>query len=86
MAVLPGFPTVNFDFGAIETLAAELAARGVQRPLIITDKGLVEHGVAARLLAALPGNPDVAVYDGIPPNPTVAGIEGALELYREQGV
>jgi 4-hydroxybutyrate dehydrogenase len=85
MTVITGFPTVNFDFGAVDTLAGELAARGVQRPLIITDTGLVEHGVVAMVLAALPGNPDVAVYDGIPPNPTVAGIEGALAVYREQG-
>jgi 4-hydroxybutyrate dehydrogenase len=84
MAVLPGFPTVNFDFGAVRTLAGELAARDVRRPLIITDSGLVEHGVVEKLLAALPGNPDVAVYDGIPPNPTIGGIEGALAVYREQ--
>ena len=84
MTVLPGFPTVHFDFGAIGSLAGELAARGIRRPLIITDKGLVEHGVVDRLRAALPGNPDIAVYDGIPPNPTVAGIEGALATYRQQ--
>jgi len=85
MTVLPGFPTVHFDFGAVGALAGELAARGVRRPLIITDAGLVEHGVVDRVRAALPGNPDIAVYDGIPPNPTVAGIEGALEMYRARG-
>ncbi len=75
---------MHFDFGAIGELAGELAARGIKRPLIITDTGLVEHGVLDRVRAALPGNPDIAVYDGIPPNPTVAGIEGALEVYRAQ--
>lgn len=84
MAVLPGFPTVHFDFGAINALAGELAARGIARPLIITDMGLVEHGLVDAVRAALPGNPDIAVYDGIPPNPTIAGIEGALGVYREQ--
>jgi len=85
MTVLPGFPTVHFDFGAVGALAGELAARGVKRPLIITDTGLVACGAVDRIRAALPGNPDIAVYDGIPPNPTVAGIEGALETYRAQG-
>ncbi len=84
MAVLPGFPTVHFDFGAVGALAGELTARGVKRPLIITDTGLVEHGVVDRVRAALPGNSDIAVFDGIPPNPTVAGIESALATYREQ--
>jgi alcohol dehydrogenase class IV len=83
MALIPGFPAVLFDFGAINLLPEELKARGIQRPLIITDTGLVEHGVVDQVRAALPGNPDIAVYDGIPPNPTVAGIEGALLTYRE---
>ena len=85
MTVLPGFPTVHFDFGAVGVLKGELAARGIGRPLVITDSGLVEHGVVDRLRAALPGNPDLAVYDGIPPNPTVAGIEGARAAYGEHG-
>ncbi|MDA0651926.1 MAG: iron-containing alcohol dehydrogenase [Proteobacteria bacterium] len=84
MGVLPGFPTVHFDFGALGALAGELASRGIKRPLIITDTGLTKHGVVDMVRAALPGNPDIAVYDGIPPNPTVAGIEGALALYRNQ--
>ena len=84
MTILPAFPTVHFDFGAIGALAGELTARGIARPLIITDKGLVAHGVVDTLRAALPGKPDIAVYDGIPPNPTVAGIEGALIAYRAQ--
>ena len=82
MSVLPGFPTVHFDFGAVGALAGELTARGVYRPLMITDTGLTKHGIVDIVLAALPGNPDIAVYDGIPSNPTVAGIEGALEVYR----
>ena len=84
MGVLPGFPTVHFDFGAVGELAGALATRGIRRPLIITDSGLVKHGTVDIVRAALPGNPDIAVYDGIPPNPTIAGIEGALEVYRNQ--
>ena len=45
MAYIPRFPDIHFDYGAIKELAPELAARGVDRPLIITDQGLVEHGV-----------------------------------------
>jgi len=84
MSVLPGFPPVEFDYGAINTLAGALAARGVARPLIITDVGLAEHGIVDKVCAALPADLEVAVYDGIPPNPTIAGIEGALALYRER--
>ncbi len=85
MTVLDAFPKVHFDFGAIAALGGELAARGVKRPLVITDTGLVEHGVVDRLRAALPDIADLAVHDGIPPNPTIAGIEGALAAYRAGG-
>ena len=36
MTVLPSFPKVHFDYGTIDALPQELAARGVRRPLIIT--------------------------------------------------
>ena len=84
MTIIPGYPSVYFDFGALGALEGELTARGVKRPLIITDTGLTEHGVVDIVRAALPGNPDIAVYDGIPPNPTVGGIEGALDVYKNQ--
>jgi alcohol dehydrogenase class IV len=84
MAFLPSFPPVHFDFGAIEVLPRELAARGVQRPLIITDAGLVKLGTVEKVLAVLPARQHTAVFDGIPPNPTIGGIEGALAVYRER--
>ena len=84
MTIIPGYPSVHFDFGALGALAGGLTARGIKRPLIITDTGLTEHGVVDIVRAALPGTPDIAVYDGIPPNPTVGGIEGALDVYRNQ--
>ncbi len=85
MTLLPGYPDVQFDFGAVRHLADALAARGVTRPLIITDSGLEEHGVVDSVRNALTGRNDFFVYDGIPPNPTIGGIEGALAVYRENG-
>ena len=82
MPMLPSFPPVQFDFGAIDTLPAALAERGVMRPLVITDSGLTEHGIVARVLAAFPSGAEVAVFDGIPPNPTIAGIDAALDVYK----
>ncbi|MGB0631594.1 MAG: iron-containing alcohol dehydrogenase [Alphaproteobacteria bacterium] len=84
MAALPSFPPVNFDFGAVETLPGELTARGIERPLIITDTGLTEHGVVDTVLSAFPDGAAPTVFDGIPPNPTIAGIEAALAVYRER--
>jgi 4-hydroxybutyrate dehydrogenase len=82
MASIPSFPTIHFDFGAIKELTPELAKRGIDRPLIITDQGLVEHGVYQKLRDALPRNMAVSAFDKIPENPTITGVEQALEIYR----
>ena len=84
MPALPSFPPVTFDFGAVSTLPDEIAARGIARPLIITDAGLTEHGIVDTVLSAFPDGASVTVFDGIPPNPTIAGIEAALAVYNER--
>ena len=85
MPELLAYPRVLFDFGAVRSIGAELAARGVERPLLLTDQGLVEHGVVKRVLDALPADIEPTAFDRIPPNPTVAGVEAAAEAYREGG-
>ena len=77
------FPIIHFDFGAISVLEGEVRARFITRPLIITDTGLVEHGIADVVCFALSGISNLKIYDGIPTNPTVAGIEGAQNFYRD---
>ena len=86
MPELLAYPRVLFDFGAVGSIGGELAALGVRRPLLLTDRGLVEHGVARRVLDALPGDIEATVFAGILPNPTVAGVEAAAETYLEQGL
>ncbi|MDP6257847.1 MAG: iron-containing alcohol dehydrogenase, partial [Rhodospirillales bacterium] len=83
MAHIPGFPSVHFGFEAVKELSGELKNRGVDRPLVITDQGLVKHGVCQQLLDALPSDIAVSVFDQIPENPTIAGVEGALAVYQE---
>ncbi len=85
MTVLPSFPSVHFDFGAIQALLGTLSERGVERPLIITDTGLVEHGIADNLVSAFPSPGGVTTFDGIPPNPKIGGIEAAAEVYKAAG-
>lgn len=85
MTILPSFPPVHFDFGAITELPGILSGLRVNRPLVITDTGLVAHGIAAKLVSAFPSADDVIVFDGIPPNPTIGGIEAACEIYKDRG-
>jgi 4-hydroxybutyrate dehydrogenase len=83
MALLPSFPDVHFGYGALAELAPELLKRGIDRPLIITDVGVVKHGICRKVCDALAGR--AAVFDGIPENPTIAGVERSLEAYQAGG-
>jgi 4-hydroxybutyrate dehydrogenase len=74
---------IQFGAGAISVLAEELALLGVRMPLVITDRGLVATGLAARVMALLPGH--VALYDGTPGNPTEAAVLDAVAVYRRDG-
>lgn len=85
MPELLAYPRVLFDFGAVRSIGGELAGLGVRRPLLLSDAGLVACGAVKRVLDALPAGIEATTFDGIPPNPTVAGVEAAAEAYREHG-
>jgi 4-hydroxybutyrate dehydrogenase len=84
MSFLQQFPRVHLDFGAVRVLPAELTACGITRPLLITDQGLVKCAMLARVSVTLAGKNDVIVFDETPENPTIAGVERAIELYRRE--
>src|SRR5690625_3695530 len=54
---------IQFDFGALQLLADELKLLEVSRPLLVTDPGLVELGLAQLALDALPPEISVTVFD-----------------------
>lgn len=78
------YPRVHLDFGAVKALPTELAALGITRPLLLTDRGLVKSGAVARVQEAVSGRNDIVVFDEVPENPTVDGIERAIAVYRSE--
>ena len=83
MATLQYLTTTQFDHGALARVAKHLAKLGIGRPLVCTDPGLKAAGLLDRLLALLPEDGSVTVYDQTPGNPTETAVLAALERYRE---
>jgi alcohol dehydrogenase class IV len=74
------FPNrILFGEGARADLPAEVARLGVARPLLVTDRGLVELGLADSVLSSLRG---ASIFSGVQANPTEADCLAALEVYR----
>ncbi len=62
-----------------------LAAMGLKKALIVTDKGVVDVGILNILKGAMEAKFfDYVVYDGTQPNPTVANVEEGLEIFRQE--
>jgi len=77
-------PKIIFGIGALENLGIELSERGWESALIVTDRGVRQAGILAKVEESLkPYGIEYEIYDGVEPNPTVAIIEAALPLAKE---
>lgn len=83
MAQISYLTTIQFDHGAIRTLPDELAAIGVARPLLVTDKGIAAAGLLDKVYAVLPGGAGTPLFDDTPPNPTEAAVLAGVRAYRD---
>ncbi len=85
MSLITYLTRIQFDWGALKLLDAELQLLGIRRPLIVTDKGVVAAGLWSKVKEQLPGNLPITLYDGTPENPTEAAMRDALKLYKDEG-
>ena len=71
--------------GALRETGALLSDLGLKRPLIVTDRFLLEQGLAKQLCRVLDeaGFRNPRVFAGAVPDPTVASIEAGLGFLRE---
>ncbi len=83
MPIISYLTTIRFDFGAVAHLPEDMAAVGVTRPLLVTDKGVRAAGLADRVIALLPAG--APVFDETPGNPTEEAVDAALAVYRAHG-
>ena len=78
--------TAYFGAGSREAIAEEVARKGLNKALIVTDSSLVKFGVVAKVSEVLDkaGVP-FAIFDEVKPNPTVANVKSGLKAYAESG-
>lgn len=83
------FPTTTvFGAGAIEQLPDRLRALGAQRPLVVTDPGLLPteaFSILANTLGASVREQEWFVHSGVHPNPVEQDVVQGAEAYRRHG-
>lgn len=80
MATIAYLTTIEFGNGVLESLPQHLEALGIERPLIISDRGLEQTGLVDRVRSLCP--PDAPIFLDVPTNPTEAASKQALEVYK----
>ena len=75
---------VRFDFGAVKKLPDALKREGIERPFLVTDRGLRDSGLLDRITDVLEDSSAATIYDGTPGNPTEEAVIEALESYQEK--
>lgn len=76
--------TAYFGKGAIQDITSEIQKRGFQNIAVITDKGLVEHGLVSKVTDLLDEQViSYTVFDQVVPNPTVNNVKNGVEFVKE---
>ena len=77
-------PTLLEGPGAIKKLPAFIKSKGLNKVLVVTDKGLMGIHLLDSLFEELDkAGVEYVVYDGTQPNPSIENIEDARALYVE---
>lgn len=84
MPLIAYLTQIQFEPGAVRLVGQECAKLAIERPLIVTDKGVIAAGLLERVTAHLTDGAQVPVYDGTPSNPTEASVRAATALYHAQ--
>ena len=78
--------TSYFGNGAREVLAEEITKRGFKKVFLVSDKSLVEAGVAAKVEEELKkANIEYTLFSEIKPNPTIKNVLDGVEACKQSG-
>ena len=75
---------ILFGENLVESLAEEIKVLGIQRLLLVTDKGVVNAGVIERIIRVLDASAiDYTIFDSVEANPTTTTVHDGAEIFRK---
>jgi alcohol dehydrogenase class IV len=77
---------IHYGVGALEELGPTARQLGIGHALLVTDKGMVQLGVAEQARGRLEAaGTRVTLFDGVEPDPTLDNVTAGLALLRHSG-
>lgn len=75
-----------FGPGARKVLPKEISRLGLHKAFVVTDKDLVKHGVAGKVLEVLEAaSVPYELFSELKPNPTVGNVKAGVEAFAASG-
>ena len=70
--------------GAVQAIVAELAAKGLKKPIVFSDPDLIKFGVTKKVTDLL-DKAGIAyeIYSNIQPNPTIENVQGGVAAAKK---
>ncbi len=70
--------------GAVRSITAELAARGLKKPIVFSDPDLIRFGVTKKVTDILDAaKVPYAIYSEIKPNPTIENVKNGVKAFKK---
>jgi len=82
MSTIHYLTQIHIEFNALQKLCGECENLGIQRPLFITDRGVVVAGILAKALTQIQ-DLRYFIFDQTPSNPTESSVRQAAQIYTE---
>ena len=81
MSTIHYLTQIHIEFGALNKLASECERLGIERPLFISDQGILKVGILEKATAQVK-NLKFFVFDQTPSNPTEQAATAAAQMYN----
>jgi alcohol dehydrogenase class IV len=79
-------PKIVAGAGVLKQLPFETKELGINKPLIVTDKGLIKAGLIEKITDVLrESNISFSIFDEIKTNPDNISVENGLKVFSEEG-
>ena len=82
MARITYLTAIDFGAGVVAELTAATKELSISRPLVVSDRGLVDTEMLDKVMAQLP---DAVAFLDTPSNPTERAVSAAREMYEQEG-
>src|SRR5690625_736324 len=77
---------IIFERGSRKRIGEELRERQLNKPLIVTDKGIISNNLLDEIIDSINQQKyECFIFDEVPPNPPSSCVKSGVEVFKDNG-